>query len=69
MAHYAVFEKSTDKQIRVYPYDVLVPGDYLRAERLAFELARKNHKNGYPCIVERFHLVDVGVLILDTEKE
>ena len=67
MSCYAVFKD--DKQIRVYPYDALVPGDWARAERLAFDLARKSHAAGRPCTVEQFHMADVGKQVLSTAHE
>ena len=63
---YSVFDQKTNKQIRVFAYDVLVPGDYKRAESLAFGMAHGMHSGGYPCTVELFHMSDVGKQVLDT---
>jgi hypothetical protein len=67
MACYAIYKDT--KQIRVYHYDVLVPGDWLRAERLACDMARLSHAAGHPCTVERFHMSDVGKQVLSTAHE
>ena len=70
MACYSVFDKKTNKQIRVFAYDILVPGDYKRAELLAFRMAHGMHAGGYPCTVELFHMsARVGKQVLDTAKE
>lgn len=66
---YAVFLKSNNKQIRVFSYSPLIPGDYSRAESLAFGLAKSNHESGHPCTVELFHMCDVGRQVLDTESQ
>jgi hypothetical protein len=50
MSSYAVFHNN--RQLRVFFYDPLIPGDWQRAERLAVDFADKNH----PCEVEQFHL-------------
>jgi len=66
---YAVFTKHDNKQIRVFSYSPLRDGDYKRAEKLARDLARNNHANGYPCTVERFAACSVGILDYDTDKK
>lgn len=63
---YAVFHHT--RQLRVYSYDVLSLCDWTRASDLAFEFAKKMHAGGYPCTVERFHMCDVGVTVLDTSN-
>ena len=63
---YSVFDQKTNKQIRVFAYDVLVPSDYKRAESLAFKMAQGMHNGGYPCTVEMFHMCDVGKQVMDT---
>lgn len=66
MSCYSVFDQKTNKQIRVFFYDILVPGDYKRAENLAFKMAHGMHAGGCPCTVELFHMSDVGKQVLDT---
>jgi len=67
MACYSVFLKATNKQIRVFHYDLLKHGDYMNAWARAVALANKNHDCGYPCTVEEFSVCDsVGKQIYDT---
>lgn len=69
MACFAVFLKSTNKQIRVFAYKVTNVTDATRAYNLAFKFAMDNHKNGYPCIIEEYAFSsDIGVLVFDSEK-
>jgi hypothetical protein len=57
---YAVFHNNV--QIRVYPYDI-VGSDWQRARTLAIELAEKNERSGYKCIVEHFGVSGVGTVV------
>lgn len=61
---YAVFHNN--RQLRVFPYDVRIAGDWTRAEKLAKDFADSNAKHGYPCEVELFHMCDVGKLVYKT---
>jgi hypothetical protein len=64
---YAVFLKSTNEQLRVFQYSIIEKADYIRAGKLAFNLAHDMHRAGYPCTIERFHICDVGVQVEDTD--
>jgi hypothetical protein len=68
MSCYSVYDQKTNKQIRVFHYDILVSDDWKRAKRLAFDMAQGMHKGGYPCTVEQFHMCDVGKQIFNTNE-
>ena len=69
MSCYSVFDQKTNKQIRVFHYDILVSDDWKRAKRLAFDMAQGMHKGGYPCTVEQFHMSSiVGKQIFNTNE-
>lgn len=68
MSCYAVWTKAPNKQIRVYPYSVADSESRLRARQFAIDLANSMHDQGATCFVEEFGLVDVGVLVYDTER-
>jgi hypothetical protein len=69
MSCYSVFDQKTNKQIRVFAYDITNPSDRQRAERLAFDMAHGMHNGGYPCTVELFHMSDiVGKQVLNTNE-
>lgn len=65
---YAVFDLKTNKQLRVFAYEILRQGDYKRAEKLAFDMAHGMHNGGYPCTVELFHMCSVGRQVLNTNE-
>ena len=65
MNYYSVF--TGNKQTRVFHYDVLITGDYLRAKELALDFAKSNHNAGYPSTVENFHMCDVGRAVFNSE--
>lgn len=65
---FAVWLKNPNKQLRVFHYNAFTKGDRLRAEYHAVKFANAAHNNGYPCIVEDFHMCDVGVIVHDTDK-
>lgn len=64
---FVAFEKSSNKQLRVYPYNALMLGDWQRAQGLARTFAQNLHSAGYPCLIERFDACPVGVLDFDSE--
>ncbi len=67
MSCYSVYDQKTNKQIRVFAYDITSQSDRKRAEKLAFDMAHGLHNGGYPCTVEQFHMSDiVGKQVLDT---
>lgn len=69
MSCYSVFDQKTNKQIRVFAYEITNPSDRQRAERLAFDMAHGMHNGGYPCTVEQFHISDiVGKQVLNTNE-
>jgi hypothetical protein len=69
MSCYSVFDQKTNKQIRVFHYEITNPVDRQRAKRLAFDMAHGMHKGGYPCTVEQFHILDtVGKQVLNTNE-
>ena len=69
MSCYSVYDQKTNKQIRVFHYDILVSNDWKRAERLAFDMAHGMHNGGYPCTVEQFHMSSiVGKQVLNTNE-
>jgi hypothetical protein len=64
MLCYAVFHNGVQirVQIRVYPYDPK-GNDWQRARTLAIELAEKNERSGYKCLVEHFGVSGVGTVV------
>ena len=68
MSCFSVWLKSTNKQIRLFPYLAFSPSYMARAKTLAIDLALRNHVNGRPCTVEQHHMTDVGKLIFDSEN-
>ena len=69
MSCYSVFDQKTNKQIRVFAYEITSQSDRQRAERLAFDMAHGMHNGGYPCTVEQFHMSDiVGKQVLNTNE-
>ena len=68
MSCYSVFDQKTNKQIRVFAYEITSQSDRQRAKRLAFDMAQGMHKGGYPCTVEQFHMCDVGKQIFNTNE-
>lgn len=60
MLCYAVFHNGV--QIRVYPY-APEGNDWQRARTLAIELAEKNERSGYKCLVEHFGVSGVGTVV------
>lgn len=70
MACFAVYLKSSNKQIRVFSYKSLDSVDENRAFNLAIDFAMKLHINGYSCTIEQFTFSEViGYHVFDTEKE
>lgn len=67
MSCFAVWTKAPNKQIRIYPYNVVDVESRQMARRCALDLANAMHGRGDACTVEQFHLIDVGVLVYDTE--
>lgn len=67
MSCFAVWTKQPIKQIRVYPYNVTDPVSRQAAKVNALDLANAMHGRGTACAIEEFGLVDVGVLVYDTE--
>ena len=69
MSCYSVYDQKTNKQIRVFAYEITNPSDRQRAERLAFDMAHGMHNGGYPCTVEQFHMSSiVGKQVLNTNE-
>jgi hypothetical protein len=67
MSCYSVFDQKTNKQIRVFAYEITSQSDRQRAKRLAFEMAQGMHEGGHPCNVEQFHMSDIiGKQVLNT---
>lgn len=64
---YVVFNKKTNKQLRTFHYLPTIKGDYLRAENLAIDFAKREHVNGYPATVEQCHLLDFGAIVFDSD--
>lgn len=69
MSCFIVWLKAPNKQLKVFAYDIVSKPDAERAKKLAIEFARSQHQVGYPCAVEDMGLVNVGVLVFDTERD
>lgn len=69
MACFVVYLKATNKQIRVFHFDLFDNNDMKRADNLAVDFAMKQHANGYPCTIEQFTFSsDIGYHVFDTER-
>lgn len=69
MSCFIVWLKEPNRQLKVFPYDIVSKSDAERAKKLAIEFARSQHQFGYPCAVEDMGLVNVGVLVFDSERD
>lgn len=65
---YVIYEASSNKALKNYPYQGGSSEDRERASALAIEFAEKMLATGYPCLVEHIGVSGVGVLILDQTK-
>lgn len=71
MACFAVYLKATNKQIRVFHFDLFGENrkeEHSIAYNLAIDYVFEQHKKGNPCVVEKFTFsADIGYLVIDIE--
>ena len=69
MACYVVFDKASNKQLRVFACELFDVKDRQRAYTLAVDMAKGLHKAGYSSIVEEMLICDFGPIVFDSDKD